>query len=351
MLRVEKIRRKQGSFELEDISFDVKNGEFFVILGPSGAGKTTLLDCIAGFRQIDSGKIFLDEKDITNNPPEERNIGYIPQDPSLFPHFSAFRNIEYGLRFRNLTKEERKKRVLEIAMSMGISKILDQKPGKLSGGEKQRVALARALVIEPKAILMDEPLAHIDAPLRKDLRYEIRKILKSMAIPTVCVTHDQSEAFSIADTIAIMNNGRILEIGSPFNILDRPQDIFTAHFLGFENIFDGEIISSDDYISMVRTKDVVFRVPGEYKEKIKFGFRPEHVVIFKEKPKSSIQNIFEGKIVEIISEGSIVKLIIDIGIRIVALITRRSLEELNLRIGSEIFVGIKSTSIRILKNR
>ncbi len=351
MLRVENLCRKQGTFELKDISIEVHPGELYVILGPTGAGKTTLLDCIAGFRTVHSGRIFLYDKDITYLPPESREIGYIPQEPALFPHMSVFKNIEYGLKIRRLPQEDRRRKVLEISEILEIRDILEKFPHELSGGEKQRVSLARAIVVMPRAMLMDEPLAHLDLPLRRELRYDIRRIIKELNIPALYVTHDQSEAFSIADRLAIMDMGKIVEGGKPEAILDRPTRVFSAKFIGYENLFRVTVRSVIDNMSIVGVGDVEFRIPGRYHGELYIGFRPEDVIVFKEKPISSIQNIFRAEISDIICEGSIAKLILDIGVEIKGIITRRSLIDLKLRKGEHVYIGIKSTTIRIFSNQ
>jgi len=346
MLRVVDLHKRLGDFELREINIDVEAGEIFVVLGPSGAGKTTLLDCIAGFKTVDRGHIYLDDEDITGLPPEYRNIGYIPQEPALFPHMDVFRNIEYGLKLRGIQREERKRRVLEVAKFLEIDNLLGRYPNDLSGGEKQRVSLARALAIEPKAMLMDEPLAHIDPILREDLRNYIRKIASRLNVPTIYVTHDQSEAFAIADSLAIMNGGLIVEKGKPDKLLDRPKKLFSARFLGYRNIFDGQVAKTLENISIIEVNNVKFTVPGNYHGYIIIGFRPEDVIVFREKPISSIQNMFKATIKEIINEGPISRILFDVGIKIEGVITRRSLMELGLKKGEKVYIGIKSTSIR-----
>ena len=350
MLEVVRLWRRQGNFELGEISFCVQDGEIYAILGPSGAGKTTLLDCIAGFRMPHSGKILLDGVDITWLPPERRNIAYIPQTPSLFPHMTVADNIAYGLRVRGFGREETRKAVRELALSLGIEGILKRYPGEISGGEMQRVALARALIVRPKLLLMDEPLTHLDVPLRRELRMEIRRIIKRWGVATIYVTHDQAEAFTIADRMAIMRSGKIVEEGTPMSLLLGPRSIFSAQFLGFENVFRGKATCLGEHTSLVDVNGVGFVVLGRHSGDICIGFRPEDVSIFLDRPKSSIRNIFRGKIAEIVVEGPIARILIDVGIRIVAAITTASMRELGLGGGSEVYVGIKSTSIRVLRD-
>jgi len=351
MLKVINLYRKQGDFELKNITFEVRKKEYFVILGPSGSGKTTILDCIAGLRKIHSGRILIDEQDVTYLPPEKRNVAYVFQANTLFPHMTVFGNIEYPLKVRGIQKEKRKHMVIEIAKKLGIEYILNKMPREISGGEARRVELARALVINPSVLLLDEPLAHLDEPLKKELSLELRKLRKEWNIPIVHVTHDQRIAFMLSDKIALLQDGRIVEIGDSIKLFLNPRKVYTAKFLGFENIFEGEVISCSDFGSVIDVHGIKFFVPEKAKGSVKIGFRPEDVIIFKELPtKTSLRNIFEGRITEIIPQGPVIMLEVDVGIPIKVLITRGSLETLKLGVGEKVFIGIKAAAIRILED-
>ena len=265
MLKVINVVKRYKDFSLKSINFEVSNDEYFVILGPSGSGKSTLLECIAGIRSIDEGTIYLDGLDITDLPPEKRNISIVFQEDYLFPHMNVFENIEYGLRLRKIPREERRKKVLEIARRFRIADKLEKFPSKLSGGEKQRASLARALIVNPKLLLLDEPLNSIDAPLRKDLREELRLIKDEYNIPFIHVTHDQIEAITLADKIAILIDGRIVEIGEPKQIFSNPKNVETARFIGFDNIFKAKIIESKEGTSIAEINgDVKLAILGNY---------------------------------------------------------------------------------------
>ncbi|WP_337869767.1 ABC transporter ATP-binding protein [Meiothermus sp.] len=223
---------------VEDVGFTVEQGEVFALLGPSGCGKTTTLRLIAGFEQPNSGQIWLEGREITRLPPEERGIGFVFQDYALFPHLSVFENVAFGL--RRLRGPARQARVLEVLGLVGLNVFKDRKPGELSGGQQQRVALARAIAPGPKLVLLDEPFSSLDAALRQSTRDEVRALLKQAGIGAILVTHDQEEALSIADRLAVMRSGQLEQIGTPEEVYHHPRTPFVAQFLGRTNLIPGE---------------------------------------------------------------------------------------------------------------
>jgi iron(III) transport system ATP-binding protein len=238
---------------IPDLSLDIANGEFFTLLGPSGCGKTTLLRMIAGFNSIEGGSIRFDDEVINEIPAHKRNIGLVFQNYAIFPHLTVRRNVEYGLQFRELSKQETAARVDEILKTVRIEEFQDRLPERLSGGQQQRVALARAIVIHPNVLLMDEPLSNLDAKLRVEMRGAIRDIQKKVGITTVYVTHDQEEALSISDRIAVMREGVIQQTDVPQIIYSRPISTFVATFIGHSNLFSTtltgqEVRFSPDYV-------------------------------------------------------------------------------------------------------
>lgn len=234
-------KRYDGNVIIPDLSININDGEFFTLLGPSGCGKTTLLRMIAGFNSIESGQIRFDEQVINGIPAHERNIGMVFQSYAIFPHMTVYQNVEYGLKLRKISKTEIKRRVDEILDIVKIEQYRDRLPEHLSGGQQQRVALARAIVIHPTVLLMDEPLSNLDAKLRIEMRSAIREIQKKVGITTVYVTHDQEEALAISDRIAVMKDGRIQQLGRPEAIYSRPQNTFTATFVGHSNLIRGRL--------------------------------------------------------------------------------------------------------------
>jgi iron(III) transport system ATP-binding protein len=220
---------------LDDVSLDIREGELFTLLGPSGCGKTTTLRCIAGFEKPSGGRIDFLGRDFTSIPPFRRNIGMVFQSYALFPHMSIFENVAYGLRIRKLSRREIEDRVNRIIQLVGLEATQKRKPSELSGGQQQRIALARALVYDPQLLLLDEPLSNLDAKLRVYMREEIRRIQQQAKVTTIYVTHDQEEALSISDRIAVMHAGKVSQIGSPDEIYENPISIRVADFIGQAN--------------------------------------------------------------------------------------------------------------------
>ena len=229
---------------VDDVSIQIEPGELFFLLGPSGCGKTTLLRMIAGFIDPTAGRIYFNNRDVTALAANKRNTGMVFQSYALWPHMSVADNVAFGLKIRNLSKSEQKKRVGEALESVQMGEYADRKPTQLSGGQQQRVALARALVIKPEVLLLDEPLSNLDAKLRGELRNEIRRTCKDSGITTVYVTHDQKEAMSVADRLAILRSGIVEQVASPADAYYRPKNRFVADFLGETNIIEGTLAAS-----------------------------------------------------------------------------------------------------------
>ncbi|MDR1058802.1 MAG: ABC transporter ATP-binding protein [Treponema sp.] len=282
-IKLEGITKKYGDKTIiSDLSLQIEGGEFFTLLGPSGCGKTTLLRMIAGFNSIEGGSIYFNDREINNIPPYRRNIGMVFQNYAIFPHMSVRRNIEYGLYQRKEKKDEIGRRVREIMEIVKISEHMEKSPSQLSGGQQQRVALARAIVIHPTVLLMDEPLSNIDAKLRVEMRGAIREIQKSVGITTVYVTHDQEEALAVSDRIAVMNNGRLMQVGTPEALYRRPANVFVASFVGTSNLFDGlcRITPAGPALALEGQEPVVVAgLRAGEGEKVKAAIRPEEFTL------------------------------------------------------------------------
>ena len=241
-ITADKVVKRYGDLTIiPQLTENIRNGEFFTLLGPSGCGKTTLLRMIAGFNSIEGGQIRFDDQVINDIPAHKRNIGMVFQSYAIFPHLTVRENVEYGLKLRNMPKNEMKAKVDKILDVVQITEYQDRLPERLSGGQQQRVALARAIVIHPSVLLMDEPLSNLDAKLRVEMRSAIREVQKQVGITTVYVTHDQEEALAISDRIAVMKKGVIQQTASPHTIYTRPYNVFVATFIGHSNLFKGRI--------------------------------------------------------------------------------------------------------------
>ncbi|MSR65325.1 MAG: ABC transporter ATP-binding protein [Verrucomicrobiae bacterium] len=272
------------------VSFEIQNGEMFFLLGPSGCGKTTVLRMVAGFYQPDAGEIRFDDQVVNVLPPNKRNTGMVFQNYALWPHMSVAENVGYGLDVRNVAETEKDKRVREALAIVQMTPYAERSPTQLSGGQQQRVALARALVIKPDILLLDEPLSNLDAKLRLEMRDEIKRIHREVGLTTLYVTHDQKEALSLADRIAIMNQGAIEQIGSPREIYRAPKNRFVAQFIGEMNLVSGTVdridVGRDVALAanvLVQTKVGILRGHSNVKldagQKVQCGFRPEAVRI------------------------------------------------------------------------
>jgi ABC-type Fe3+/spermidine/putrescine transport system ATPase subunit len=224
-----------SSTALAGVSLEIRKGEFFSLLGPSGCGKTTTLRILAGFVSATSGSVTIGGRDVTGTPPERRGIGLVPQDYAIFPHLTVFENVAFGLKVRKVGRAEIKERVDASLAQVGLSEHAGKHRRHLSGGQQQRVALARALVTEPQVLLLDEPLSALDLKLREEMRYWIRDLQHRLGITTVYVTHDQTEALTMSDRIAVMSRGRVEQIGSPEDLYERPESRFVAQFLGMSS--------------------------------------------------------------------------------------------------------------------
>ncbi len=349
-LEIDHMWKRMGKFKLIDISMRIMVGEYFVVLGPSGAGKTLLLQVIAGILQPDRGRIIIDGVDVTKAPPEKRNVGYVPQNYALFPHLTVFDNIAFGLKLKRLSREEIQEKVREVAEKLSIEDLLYRKPGTLSGGEAQRVALARALAIKPKLLLLDEPLSAVDPVLRWEVRDYLRRVHREFGTTVIHVTHDFTEALALADRIAVLNGGKVEQIGPPYEVFYKPRSEFVAWFTRTGNIYKGRARPIGNGLSIVEVGPLSFTVCGEYEGKVAISFRPEYVTISKSKIKSSARNEIEGEIEDYIDEGALILLKIrSMGLEVKAYITKSSFSDLGLKQGERVYLYIKASQIHVIK--
>jgi len=278
-VRINRAVKTYGNFRaVDEVSVDIAQGEFFTLLGPSGCGKTTLLRMIAGFNSVDGGEIYFGDRLINNVPAHTRDIGMVFQNYAIFPHMTIFDNVAYGLRNRKIPKDEIRERVEKTLDIVQISHLKDRMPAAMSGGQQQRVALARAIVIKPQILLMDEPLSNLDAKLRMQMRTMIKKLQKELGITTIYVTHDQEEALAVSDRIAIMKDGKIIQLGTPEEIYNRPVHQFVANFIGTSVFLPAEVVSQDENgEASIQVSGYTFRVKLGRKapKKLKLSVRPK----------------------------------------------------------------------------
>jgi len=265
---------------LRDISLAIEPGEFFALLGPSGSGKSTLLRVIAGFAQAKTGRVLVDGEDITGVPPWKRDIGMVFQNYALWPHMTVQDNVAFGLEERKLPRSEVKRKVAAALDLVGLAELAARRPSQLSGGQQQRVALARTIAIEPKVLLLDEPLSNLDAKLRVHMRVELLALQRKLGVTTIFVTHDQEEALSISDRVAVLDAGVIQQVGTPMELFDRPANRFIANFVGTINLYagrlktgDGAMVFVSDALGTISLAGLPLPAPGE----VEIAFRP-HVV-------------------------------------------------------------------------
>jgi molybdate transport system ATP-binding protein len=348
LLRIESVSVRLGEFSVKDISLDVSPDEYLIILGPTGAGKTVLLETIAGIHTPDSGKIYLDDTDITSMEPRLRNIGMVYQDYMLFPHLTVEENIAFGLRQRKVSPAEQKKIVKEMCTLLEIDHLAGRYPGTLSGGEQQRAALARALVLKPKILLLDEPMSALDGRTRERMRAELSRIRNLTGTTIIQITHHFDDVFSLADRIAIMRDGRLVQAGETSDVFLHPHDTFVAEFLGIGNIIRGTSAISGNIVRITAGSGPVFFAASGITGDVVATLHAEDVIVSQEPFASSARNCLSGSVSEIIPFGSTIRLILDVGFPLTALLTRESCHDLCLGPGSRVYATFKASAVHVI---
>jgi spermidine/putrescine transport system ATP-binding protein len=355
MVELRKVSKKFGSFTaLEEVSFAIVEGEFMTFLGPSGCGKTTCLRLISGFEHPTTGEVFIAGKNVTHDPPYRRSVNQVFQSYALFPHLSVYENISFGLRMQKLAAANIKQRVDRIVDMTSLQEFANRKPAQLSGGQRQRVALARAIVCEPKVLLLDEPLNALDAKLRIQMRSELKQLQKRLGITFIFVTHDQEEALSMSDRIAVMSCGWVEQIGTVNEIYYRPATRFVASFIGETNIVEAEIVEKG--ADLIRC-----RIEGDMTLAVKAGtptagssvllaLRPEKIRLYRSRPEG--QNVFPGRIVVQVFKGAVNDLTLAVsgGLELRALIANDGQQELVFQEGEEAFCRIQPEDVNIISS-
>jgi molybdate/tungstate transport system ATP-binding protein len=352
MLRVNNLSKKLGNFEISNISFIVEEGDYFALLGASGVGKSILLEAIAGIMPLDSGHLFLDGKEITHEKIQKRRLVLVHQNQSLFPHLTVKQNIAYGMKCLGMARQTIRQKTSQLAEAVGIEPILGRYPSTLSGGEAQRVALARSLAIEPRCLLLDEPLSALDNQSRYELRALLREVNRQ-GHTIIHVTHDFEETISLANRVAVMEHGSIAQTGSPQEVFQHPKSDFVAQFTGIRNFFYGKLNGPErETTDSTKTRNFItddLHISVYTDHSPGFGhvcIGSDEIVISNSKPSSSARNIFKGVIKDISNTRSGTEVLVNIGREMTVLITPESLVSMNLSYGSMVWIEFKATAAK-----
>jgi len=348
MIEIKGLSLQLGEFHLKDINLSIRDGEYFVILGPTGAGKTVLMECLAGLHHIRKGEIWFDRTEVTHLVPEERNVGYVPQDYVIFPFLNVFNNIAFGLKQARSAGSAIPERVNKLADMMGISHILRRDTRSLSGGEKQRVALARALAPSPAILLLDEPLGALDLRTAKYLRLELRRVHRELGLTTIHITHDLMEALEMADRVAVVQNGQVEQVAGPEEMLFYPEGEKVADFIGAPNILDCDYCRDlGQGIKEVGCGGLKLTVPHEGGTIRKVAILPRHIYVSETRPPGLSVNGFQGIVTDIKPVGNMVRIWIDVADNnLMSEIPSYIFEEMSLAVGKEVFLILRMRRIR-----
>jgi ABC-type Fe3+/spermidine/putrescine transport system ATPase subunit len=337
---------------VRDVSLEIEPGEIFFLLGPSGCGKTTLLRALAGLIRPAAGEVLFNSRPMGTIPVHERNIGFVFQNYALWPHLTVAENVEYGLLARKVEPAARTSRVAAALRMLGLTGFEERRPGELSGGQQQRVAVARAVVIEPDVLLLDEPLSNLDARLRAEMRRDLKALVRRVGVTTIYVTHDQREALSMADRVAVMREGAIVQHAPPRVLYTTPQSEFVASFVGEANILDGEVVRVSDELFEVATPTARLKVAAAGKfekgDRVKVLIRPEDFLIGP--AGSSTENPLEGRIVDEAYLGGVEELVIEMpGATRVSVMRIASGDESRIELGDAVELSVPASQMRLFK--
>jgi molybdopterin-binding protein len=347
MIKVKKLCVDLGEFVLQNISLGIEEGEYFIVLGPTGAGKTVLLESIAGLYPIKSGKIWLRGKEVTGVEPEKRKISIVYQDHVLFPHLSVKKNIVFGLKMNKATPDEQNSRINRVAELLGISNLLHRRPDTLSGGEKQKVALGRAIVTQPELLLVDEPLSALDPETRENVQHELRQLHRALGVTILHVTHDFEEAIALGNRIAVIGEGRLMQVGTPEEIFRHPNSEFVARFAMTRNIFLGKAERKSSGDTVFKVDGTEFIIAKEADGNYHASIRPEEILVSTEPIRSSARNCFPGTVTHVLDKGSTLYVTVNIPPELSCMVTRHSFEEIGLHEGKKVYVTFKASSIHL----
>ncbi len=339
-IKIENVGLKFGKTEvLKGVNLEIQPGEFFAFLGPSGSGKSTLLRAIAGFGPTPSGNILIGDQEVTHLPPWKRNVGMVFQSYALWPHMTVRKNIAFGLEERKIPKDQVQQRVDEALELVDLLPLAERRPSELSGGQQQRIALARTVVVEPQVLLLDEPLSNLDANLRVQMRRDILSLQRKLGLTTIFVTHDQEEANTTADRMAVLSEGVIQQIGKPMDLYDSPNNRFVAAFLGSANILDGEIKISDSKPVFISNQGLELSIQHQATGNGSLVFRPQNTRILHNDANQN-DMILNGKVIYREFLGSLVRYGVDVKGHLMAVDELHSIGGKHIDEGAEISLGV-----------
>ena len=349
-VRIEELNLSFGETEvLRGINLTTEPGEFFTFLGPSGSGKSTLLRAIAGFGPTPGGRILIGDDEVASLPPWKRNVGMVFQSYALWPHMTVRKNVAFGLEEHKVPKAEINERVDAALSLVGLLDYADRQPSQLSGGQQQRVALARTVVIEPRVLLLDEPLSNLDANLRVQMRREILDLQRKLHLTTIFVTHDQEEANTTSDRIAVLNDGTLQQVGTPMELYDKPTNLFVADFLGTANILHGRMTESEGRVAFLSEHGVEVFMPDLSKDARSIVFRPQNVTINTKAPPNGREEVrLSGLINHREFLGGIIRYAVDVGGHVVQVDDSHQRGYPPFNVGDKVGLSLESDQIVVL---
>ncbi len=345
MLEISGLKIKLKSLTVEIPHLKVNRGDYLALMGTSGAGKTVLIEAIAGFHKIDTGQIILNGQRIDNLPPNKRGIAVVYQDYMLFPHLSVRDNILYPARLKRCVNEDS---FSELVKLLHIENLLNRSVRRLSGGELQRVAIARALMMNPSILLLDEPLSSLDRQSRESMRKLIKDVVKELKATVIHITHDMETAWSLANRVAVMHDGKLLQVGTTDEILANPNNKVVADFFD-SNILRGRVVGKDGKLTIVKVGEEHIKISAKAEGEALLSIRPESIILSKESLNSSMQNSLKGVIVNMENRGLVVRITMQFGgFSLISVLTPNALEALSLHRGDEVLAHFKASSVRVL---
>lgn len=347
MLEVKDLFVKRGAFVMKDINLNVRDGEYFVILGPTGAGKTALFESIAGLKPIERGQILINGKDVTDLSLEQRKIGITYQDYAIYGHLSVRDNISFGLIWKGKKRKEIENAIDKVVELLDIADLLLKRPLGLSGGESQKICLARAIAIKPELLLLDEPLSSIDPHGKDAQERKLKEVHNHLGLTTLHITHNFEEAMALGDRIAVMVEGRIAQLGTPHQIFRHPNSKVVAQFLMARNVFEGEASDSAEGQSVFCTEGVKLAVDTTLQGRLHASIRPEDIAISREPLYSNTHNSLQATVTHISDRGAVVYVTVNVPPEFTCLILPRSLEEMGLRQGQKVFITFEVSAVNV----